>query len=686
MANAIVRVVDNRAVVQMFGASQIKELIVAANDRLDDVDEAIEDVNAAIAAFDGNLQTALDAVATVDATLAEVADIRDAVVAALDTGELAGVFQTYADADAATLANGDFIIVRADETRRGHRVMYWVVAGVLDFVSDLSLGEYFYPETFGAVGNTTVTPNGVWTIGADDSDAVEACFAACSAAGGGVVWLSAFFNMTRNFTVPNNNDPNGVDPNTDGGVPTQNSIKIAGPAAFSAGQQDGQAPSGGFGLVWTGGGTSLAQPARINTHGRGLLQFESVTLAAVVATDTVGRPFIFTSNTTTWVDGIAFWTAHVREQCANDPWVGGGRTTVFGQRATSPFQGYGSRVRGCYMNGVRTLRAQTYCNSVIFDSNNFWSNCGSNEVNGSAINVNGNATDAPNQYATGTIITNNLIETPGYDRPISLDYASAATIIGNSVYDEDAVGTGIAECAIYLGENVNDINVFGRGVAPIDKPFITGPGAVIGRLCYISAYSVEQSIIASLQAGLPDYPNAFGPTNFTSSENVIQPTEASAAGALPYLRLKRPPGAAVSPGADVIVWRADGSISFGDANSINSGEVYAAAPGQPQFLLQGRQWGFAGRAGFPMEIHTGSGANTLTNTTAALMLQKADGSPTEIRNGGTRILAGQRTGWSPASGTKSRATFNPATATTEEVAQRLAAFIDDMFVHGLIGF
>lgn len=50
------------------------------------------------------------------------------------------------------------------------------------------------------------------------------------------------------------------------------------------------------------------------------------------------------------------------------------------------------------------------------------------------------------------------------------------------------------------------------------------------------------------------------------------------------------------------------------------------------------------------------------------------------------ILAGSTTpGWGAPTGTATRTTFNTATVTLEQLAQRLAALIADMTAHGFIG-
>jgi len=50
-----------------------------------------------------------------------------------------------------------------------------------------------------------------------------------------------------------------------------------------------------------------------------------------------------------------------------------------------------------------------------------------------------------------------------------------------------------------------------------------------------------------------------------------------------------------------------------------------------------------------------------------------------------QVVGPRRTGWAAPTGTVSRATFNPATVTTEQLAQRFAAMYADLAAHGLVG-
>lgn len=53
---------------------------------------------------------------------------------------------------------------------------------------------------------------------------------------------------------------------------------------------------------------------------------------------------------------------------------------------------------------------------------------------------------------------------------------------------------------------------------------------------------------------------------------------------------------------------------------------------------------------------------------------------------GYPVVSDRRTGWTLPTGNKSRASFDPATVTVEELAKRLAALIEDLYSgHGLIG-
>ena len=55
------------------------------------------------------------------------------------------------------------------------------------------------------------------------------------------------------------------------------------------------------------------------------------------------------------------------------------------------------------------------------------------------------------------------------------------------------------------------------------------------------------------------------------------------------------------------------------------------------------------------------------------------------RLNGTQVISARKTGWAAATGTATRTTFVTSTVTTEQLAQRVKALIDDLISHGLIG-
>jgi hypothetical protein len=76
-----------------------------------------------------------------------------------------------------------------------------------------------------------------------------------------------------------------------------------------------------------------------------------------------------------------------------------------------------------------------------------------------------------------------------------------------------------------------------------------------------------------------------------------------------------------------------------------------------------------------------SGANVLAVPTGTQNLALFG----TVSIGGAQVLGARRTGWAAATGTAARATFDTASATTTQLAERLKALIDDLSAHGLIG-
>lgn len=60
----------------------------------------------------------------------------------------------------------------------------------------------------------------------------------------------------------------------------------------------------------------------------------------------------------------------------------------------------------------------------------------------------------------------------------------------------------------------------------------------------------------------------------------------------------------------------------------------------------------------------------------------------EYRVNGTKVVGARKTGWAAATGTATRTTFDTATVTTAQLAERVKALIDDLYAtagHGLLG-
>jgi hypothetical protein len=103
--------------------------------------------------------------------------------------------------------------------------------------------------------------------------------------------------------------------------------------------------------------------------------------------------------------------------------------------------------------------------------------------------------------------------------------------------------------------------------------------------------------------------------------------------------------------------------------------AYSASAGWLPLALQ--SWGSAVLIGTTTD--DASGARLQVSGTVNL----ASGNAYKINN--VQLVNARKTGWAAASGTASRATFATSTVTTEQLAQRVKALIDDLISHGLIG-
>lgn len=113
----------------------------------------------------------------------------------------------------------------------------------------------------------------------------------------------------------------------------------------------------------------------------------------------------------------------------------------------------------------------------------------------------------------------------------------------------------------------------------------------------------------------------------------------------------------------VTVYRSDSSIGNSNIRYQNtSGSVYAGLHGAAT------TWSVGGNGDLSV-----AGNRWFSATESGI----------EIR--GAQVLSDRKTGWSAASGTATRTTFNTATVTLPQLAERMKAFIDDFISHGAIG-
>jgi len=76
----------------------------------------------------------------------------------------------------------------------------------------------------------------------------------------------------------------------------------------------------------------------------------------------------------------------------------------------------------------------------------------------------------------------------------------------------------------------------------------------------------------------------------------------------------------------------------------------------------------------------------MTETPATLPLNPGAATEVdELRVAATKVVGSRRTGWGAPTGTATRTAFATATVTTEQLAERVKALIDDLTTHGLVG-
>lgn len=441
-------------------------------------------------------------------------------------------------------------------------------------------GDQFFPEDYGAIGNTTVAKNGTIVPGADDTAAVQACWRAAQLAHGTVIYRK-WFNV-QDLTVENNADPDG------NGIPTQKTLVMRSAGSFHAGINVVPFAAGG-GLVFTGAAGSASGKdiaGRINTYGVGFLDISGTVMLSNQTGAGSGRPFIRITNTSCKIEWNACWTPKTGFACNDDPVVCGGNTETLGSGPLNAFQGYGTTIQHNWFNGCRAVAVGVFANSVTVHDNTWWYQCGSNEgVTGSQIRLDGQQAAVGTQTISGLTITANLIECPASYRPISMTSVVGSVISGNSAYD-----TAISTCTVWLGPNCEGNVITAGGLPPAGKPYLLDPFNQKLNNAITIGYNYEESTFPSIRAGRSGYPCHLEYVTFNGVNGsvFIQPDAAGTGGT--FFGIKRSALEGTNPNAYGHSWGMEGNktVSGNQAGNVANAETNGAS-----YSAQGRTWSSA---------------------------------------------------------------------------------------------
>jgi hypothetical protein len=129
-------------------------------------------------------------------------------------------------------------------------------------------------------------------------------------------------------------------------------------------------------------------------------------------------------------------------------------------------------------------------------------------------------------------------------------------------------------------------------------------------------------------------------------------------------------------------WMTAGRVAIGhedDANGVGSFTVHNYFVYQYAYLAAGNNENYNN-----VQLDGRYGRVTAGNVSTGHYIT-LDGVNDAIKVNGNQVLGVRKTGWTAATGTASRATFDTSTVTTEQLAQRFKALEDDLISHGLIG-
>ena len=442
--------------------------------------------------------------------------------------------------------------------------------------------------------------------GADQTSNLTAMMAYVQANLGGarLKFHACTYLFAGTITIPND----GASP-----VPHQVPIEFVGAGANMPGE-----------IAWPTTGTIFNMTAtnaagRFQTLGLGSIVIHGVQF--VSNSPSTGSPMFLTTNTTVHLYDNAFFGSYDRVPASitstapnEDMIILGGTTTTLGGGTSAAFQGYKAEVDHNYCNyNRRCVYLRVYANANNISNNYQEYNGGSVGTGIAPFEVDASAVSG--QYAVGNTFIHNSVEIGNYMYGIKLTNAAQTQLISNDFYDQTTATSG----GIYIGTNANQTYIYGS-LGPGTYPYVVDPNGALasGSGIYISGVTAQPSVFGSLQAGIPGYPNVFGPTTFNAAggATIIQP--AGSIGGNDFLRMTTGPSDS-SPNVKMFSFTGIGQININPTGSTqgSSAAIQNGYIGGASLTNNLRSWTASGAGGaFLQNSGTGGAYFTMQNYAA----------------------------------------------------------------------
>ena len=378
-------------------------------------------------------------------------------------------------------------------------------------------------DTFATTGE--VRSNAA-TDGTDQTATLNAELAALNTGGGGTLILPAgSITVSGQIIIPN--DGGGIFA-TDAQL--QRTMRIVGQGGYHTGQQQSNPTTGGTRLLM-GYQSGTYNNAKIITRGLGRLVIRDLIMKSSVPAD--ATPFLFTTNTTLHLIGLAFMGASsTATGCQIDAIVlGGTKKAVLGvdigyDNPNSAFQGYGTVIERCYFDRIRrAVYGRSYANHTVTRDCFVEKTCGTNLAVGACIEFNGNLDVTVSQagdYDTGDQVHSNYLNGLGYVHQIKLVQATRVLITGNGSPDPQANLLSLVGCyaGVEGGTTYPSVSnqIYGNHVQAVDKHLFEDT-ASSGRNTIIGGGVTEGHKLrgnVSIDPG-DQFPAQIGKVNFTGA-------------------------------------------------------------------------------------------------------------------------------------------------------------------------